>query len=222
MFRKILGVNIRLVKSNRKDTNLTPKNSELDERKEQLMQVLQPNDTKTIPRYLVPGVAKTKTIQMMNNLQSIIRQGGLLSHVRIRQDALTYKDVANQDVQSRRERTKIPVGAGGYLHDYVPFYFAPRSPMLYVLRMQQISQDNIVYLMTNTVTIQQQCPAFVFTDAHAIRRLTNFYKDLEDLSQVDWDICEHRYGQIQMMIRIGKQEDKLNFWYTTKFHWLLV
>ena len=88
----------------------------------------------------------------------------------------------------RRERTKIPVGAGGYLHDYVPFYFAPRSPMLYVLCMQQISQDDIVYLMTNTGVIQKQCPAFVFTDAHAIRRLTNFYTDLEDLNQIDWDI----------------------------------
>ena len=125
----------------------------------------------------------------INNLQSIIRQGGLLSHVRIRQDTLTYKDVANQDVQSRRERTKIPVGAGGYLHDYVPiFYFAPRSPMLYVLRMQQIPQNDIVYFMTNTDVIQKHCPDFVFTDAHAIRRLTNFYTDLENLNEIDWDI----------------------------------
>ena len=43
-----------------------------DERKEQLMQLLQPSDTKTIPLYLVPGVEKTKTIQMMNTLQDLV------------------------------------------------------------------------------------------------------------------------------------------------------
>lgn len=66
-------------------------------------------------------------ITHINNLQSIIKKSSLWSHARIRQHTIIYKDVANQDVQSRREHTKIPVGAGGYLHDHVPFYFAPRS-----------------------------------------------------------------------------------------------
>lgn len=60
--------------------------------------------------------------------------------------------------------------------------------MLYVLRMQQIPQDDIVYFITNTEAIQQHCLSYVFTDAHAIRRLTNFYTDLEKLDQIDWDI----------------------------------
>ncbi|MFC4354217.1 DUF4433 domain-containing protein [Chryseomicrobium palamuruense] len=125
-------------------------------------------------------------ITHITNLQSIIEQGALMSHARIRLNTLSYKDVANQDVQSRRNRTRIPVGTGGNLHDYVPFYFAPRSPMLYVLYMQQIPQDDLVYLMTNTEVVQRQCPNFVFTDAHAIRRLTNFFTDLEDLNRIDW------------------------------------
>ncbi|MCG5102555.1 type II toxin-antitoxin system toxin DNA ADP-ribosyl transferase DarT [Oceanobacillus alkalisoli] len=129
-------------------------------------------------------------ITHINNLESIFRQDSLLPHAHIKKCIINYKDVANQDIQSRRERTIIPVGAGGYLHDYVPFYFAPRSPMLYVLKMQPIPQDDIVYFMTNIESIQQHSLSYVFTDAHAIRRLTNFYTNLENISQIDWDVMQ--------------------------------
>ena len=124
----------------------------------------------------------------INNLPSIIKRKSLWSHSRIKTHEISYNDVANQDVQTRRERTKIPVGMCGSLHDYVPFYFAPRSPMLYVINRQHTSQQEMVYFMTNTTTIQQHCSDFVFTDAHAIRRLTNFYTELKDLDKIDWTI----------------------------------
>lgn len=126
----------------------------------------------------------------INNLQSILQQGNLWSHALVRKNAISYKDVANQDVQTRRERTKIPIGVVGSLHEYVPFYFAPRSPMLYALCMQQIPQNDIVYFMTNKEMIQQYCSSFVFTDAHAIRRLTNFYTQLSDLNKIDWELMK--------------------------------
>ena len=44
----------------------------LDEHQEKLVSLLQPNENIQIPRYLVPGIAKTKTIQMMNTLQDLI------------------------------------------------------------------------------------------------------------------------------------------------------
>lgn len=44
----------------------------LDEHKEQLVELLQPVENAQIPRYLVPGVARTKTIQMMNTLHDLI------------------------------------------------------------------------------------------------------------------------------------------------------
>lgn len=129
-------------------------------------------------------------ITHINNFESIIKQGSLWSHALIKQHRIHYKDVANQDIQSRRERTLIPVGTGDYLHDYVPFYFAPRSPMLYSLKMRSIPQEDLVYFMTNTETIQKHSLHFIFTDAHAIRRLTNFYTDLENLNQIDWDVMQ--------------------------------
>lgn len=44
----------------------------LDEHKEQLAELLRPVENAQIPRYLVPGVARTKTIQMMNTLHDLI------------------------------------------------------------------------------------------------------------------------------------------------------
>lgn len=101
---------------------------------------------------------------------------------------LQHEVIANQDVQLRRERTKIPVGNGGNLHDYVPFYFAPRSPMLYYLYKQMLQQEDVVYFMTSVRAMQQIGLDLIFTDAHAIRRLTNFYTDPVYLNRIDWEV----------------------------------
>lgn len=44
----------------------------LDEHKEKLVELLHPVENTQIPRYLVPGIARTKTIQMMNTLHDLI------------------------------------------------------------------------------------------------------------------------------------------------------
>lgn len=120
-----------------------------------------------------------------SNLPSIFDQGGLQSHLSIQQQELQYHDVANRDVQSRRKKTKIIEGMGGNLHDYVPFYFASRSPMLFYLHKQTLNQEDVIYFMTNIQSIVDNKLSYVFTDAHAIRRLSNFYTDLSHLVKVD-------------------------------------
>ena len=51
----------------------------------------------------------------------------------LRRQRINYVDIAYQGIQDRRATTRVPCGAEGVLHDYVPFYFAPRSPMLYTI-----------------------------------------------------------------------------------------
>ena len=64
--------------------------------------------------------------------------------------------------------------------------------MLYALKMQSIQQDDIVYFMTSIQVIQKQSLPFVFIDVHAIRRLTNFYTNLENLREIDWDVMKSK------------------------------
>ncbi|PIC63460.1 hypothetical protein CSV79_11740 [Sporosarcina sp. P13] len=129
----------------------------------------------------------------INNIPSIVKSNGLYSHSLIHKKSVSYQDVANIDIQDKRGQKIVPISPGGNLHDYVPFYFAPRSPMLYAIVNGGISQEEIVYFMTNTQNVHRDENNYVFTDSHAIMRLTNFYSNLQDLDQIDWDIMQSKY-----------------------------
>ena len=69
----------------------------------------------------------------IDNLASIIQSGGCLSFNRKQNQGIGHIDVAYETIQVRRAQTSVPCGSGGCLHDYVPFFFAPRPPMLYAI-----------------------------------------------------------------------------------------
>lgn len=68
-----------------------------------------------------------------NNLESILQQDGLLANNLVREKAVEYENIAHTNIQGRRVNKTVPLPPYGNLHDYVPFYFAPRSPMLYAI-----------------------------------------------------------------------------------------
>ncbi|WP_013324670.1 type II toxin-antitoxin system toxin DNA ADP-ribosyl transferase DarT [Gloeothece verrucosa] len=139
-------------------------------------------------------------ITHLNNLASILRAGGLIANSRLRQQQINYTDIAHEQIQDRRARKRLPCGAGGTLHDYVPFYFAPRSPMLYAIhtgnvRGYQDGQDSIIHLVTDIeAPFFEEENAFVFTDGHAIMDYSDFYDDLNALDFViDWELMKSKY-----------------------------
>src|SRR5207249_2603415 len=82
--------------------------------------------------------------------------------------------------------------------DYVPFYFAPRSPMLYVIYRgavprYQRGQEEVLHLVSSTERIEEQRLPFVFTDGHAVIKLSRFFDRLEDLEQIDWPLMEDQF-----------------------------
>ena len=56
-------------------------------------------------------------------------------------------DISNQDVQKRRE--KLEYIYNRQIHDYVPFYFNPKNPMLYVRR--NIQHEIIILAITKSL-----------------------------------------------------------------------
>ncbi|MEJ5383694.1 MAG: DUF4433 domain-containing protein [Fimbriimonadales bacterium] len=94
--------------------------------------------------------------------------------------------------QCRRERV-VPVEPGGMIADYVPFYFAPLSPMLYVIHIGRVDpsvrQSEIVYLTTTVRTIVQAQKPCVFSDRHPLRFSARFSNNIDQLDQyVDWSV----------------------------------
>jgi hypothetical protein len=85
----------------------------------------------------------------------------------------------------------VPVGPGGAPADYVAFYFAPRSPMLYVIDRggvpeYQEGQRPLVYLVTDIETIVRMGLGYVFSDGNCASIFTEYFHNLDRLDMVDW------------------------------------
>ncbi len=109
-----------------------------------------------------------------------------------------YINIAYENIQDRRARIRVPCGAGGVLHDYVPFYFAPRSPMLYTINRGNVTsytqgQAALIHLVSDVLEIEIRGLDFVFTDGHAVMQITDFFDHLNYLDHIDWDVMESRY-----------------------------
>ena len=76
--------------------------------------------------------------------------------------------------------------------DYVPFYFAPRSPMLFRLQKEGIAANDLVYLVSSTTAIVNAGHGVVVSDGNAAHGLTSFHPvDMLD-EVVDWPLMSAR------------------------------
>lgn len=133
----------------------------------------------------------------IKNLASILAQG-LLSNNALQQGCISYIDVAYQSVQDRRATKSVPCGFGGVLHDYAPFYFAPRSPMLYTIHRGNVKsypqgQGPLIYISSTAQAVKAAGLSFVFTDGHGIIEFTEFFDDLVNLRKIDWAVMASWY-----------------------------
>ncbi len=136
-------------------------------------------------------------ITHIQNLSGILSVGGLRSNRLLQQASVPYSNIAHQTIQDRRATAPVPCGSGGTLHDYVPFYFAPRSPMLYTINQGNVpgctSQQAVVHLVSTAEVVHASGAACVFTDGHAVMAYSSFFTDLADLAQVDWTVMRATY-----------------------------
>lgn len=133
-----------------------------------------------------------------NNLISILQSGEISCCAAIRTNQIPYTNIAHNNIQDRRAIFVVPIPPGGVVHDYVPFYFATRSPMLYAINQGAISgydggQKDVIYLVSSAERIEQEGYSYVFTDGHAIMGFSSYYSNLKDLDKVDWNIMRSRY-----------------------------
>lgn len=139
-----------------------------------------------------------------------------------------YTNIADKSIQYRRATTRVPCSAGGVLHDYVPFYFAPRSPMLYTISRGNVEgyskgQTPIIYLVSQVETIAEHNLHFAFTDGHAVMAFTDFFDNLEYLDDaIDWEVMESRYWFDTDEDNDRKRKRQAEFLVYNFFPWQLV
>ena len=133
----------------------------------------------------------------VDNLPSIVAAGRFSCDGQAGQ-GLLKKEVGDVEIKEIRRRRPVTAGPGGSVGDYVPFYFAPRSPMMF--RIACDHRDAIpgrypdgdrplAYLATTVGAIIDAGLAWVATDGNAATATTRFIPDLDDLNlMVDWPL----------------------------------
>lgn len=124
------------------------------------------------------------------NLPGILAGGGLSSDVAMAQ--LNPAVIGYAHIKQRR-MTEIRVGCCGnrFVGEFVPFYFCPRSPMLYTINLGNTGrpagcQSTIVHLVsTLAVGIGQNKP-WAISDGNAGAFHTTFSSNLAALGGLDW------------------------------------
>lgn len=108
-----------------------------------------------------------------------------------------YIDIGMRSLIMDRHTHPIPLQNAGNLGEYVPFYFAGHSPMLYLIMkgysgVTQRPQNDIVYIVVNFEAIKESQLPFVFTDRNAKIAVAHFHTDEEDLDKLNWDVIRSR------------------------------
>lgn len=88
-------------------------------------------------------------------------------------------------------RSSRLVGNNYVIGDFIPFYFGPRSPMLYVIQhgyngVKQYSPEELVYCIIRLDDIEKSPIRCVFTDGHALNMITKWYdkEKLKDINRI--------------------------------------
>ncbi len=178
----------------------------------------------------IPDRPKIYHITHVDNLPSIAKELGLVSDAQRIASDLSCSLVGMSTIKQRRlKEIEVACHPGTTVGQYVPFYFCPRSIMLYILRMgnhPDVSytggQQTIVHLQADFHQVVAWANAnavpWAFSSGNAGAYLTSFYKDSTQLSEINWEAVvatDFRDPEIKE----GKQAEFLLF---DVFPWALI
>ncbi|MEM0577004.1 type II toxin-antitoxin system toxin DNA ADP-ribosyl transferase DarT [Flavobacterium polysaccharolyticum] len=126
-----------------------------------------------------------------------ILQNGLCCRDHVTADP-DYINIGHLQLISDRHDHPIALPNAGSLGDYVPFYFAGHSPMLYLIKngyqgVTKRPQEDIVYLVCKFETIENSGLEYVFTDRNAKISIANFYTNKQDFEKLHWEVINSKH-----------------------------
>lgn len=178
----------------------------------------------------LPSRPKIYHITHLGNLPQIVRAGRLWSDAKRIELGLDCAIVGMSEIKRRRlEELAVSCHPGTTVGQYVPFYFCPRSIMLYILyrgnhpelRYRE-GQRPIVHLQADldeTVRLADEHGVrWAFSNTNAGTRYASFYDSLDRLNEVDWAAVNATDFR-GPAVKEGKQAEFLVF---ESFPWSLV
>jgi hypothetical protein len=134
----------------------------------------------------------------VRNLPGILAVGCLQADSQVARRSALIVEAADLEIKNSRRGIPVTLPPFGCVADYVPFYFAPRSPMLFKLARGGVltyteGQDPLIYLVTTVDTIVGTGLRCLFSDGNCAATVTQIFDDLGLLdSVVDWQVMRAR------------------------------
>lgn len=155
----------------------------------------------------------------VDRLSSIVNDGAIWCDSRIIAHPRPGTTIGMGQIKERRLQLPVKCWPGDCVGDYVPFYFCPRSLMLYVLHMANApelayrgGQGPIIHLeadLQNTVAwANQNGVRWAFTLSNAGAGYTQFRNQWDQLDEVNWPaVANNQFSSSE--VKEGKQAEFL-------------
>ena len=145
----------------------------------------------------MPAAPKLYHITHVDNLPSMLTAGGLASDVRLAALAGPATSIGMDDLKTRRLTLPVKCFPGDVVGGYVPFYFCPRSIMLFLIYRANHpkltyrgGQGPILHLELDLYEVvawaNAQPRRWAFTLSNGSAYYAEFRNRLDQLDQIDW------------------------------------
>ncbi len=166
-----------------------------------------------------PSNVRIYHITHVSNLESIIREGYLLSDSLMIARGTKTASIGMQPIKKRRLGLSVKCHPNDMVGDYVPFYLCPRSVMLYIISRRNHpdlvyrgGQEPIVHLeaefMESVDWANAECHRWAFTLSNAGASYTEFRNRIEQLNEIDWKTVRSNDFS-NPLVKEGKQAEFL-------------
>jgi len=178
----------------------------------------------------VPDSPKIYHITHIDNLAGMLERGCVWSEAQCLAEDWQCTVVGMSQIKRRRlQEIEVSCHPGTTVGQYVPFYFCPRSIMLYILHRGNHpdldyhgGQRPILHLQADlkrsVAWADENRRHWAFSDRNAGTYYASFYDDLADLDEINWDAVAATDWR-DPMIKEGKQAE---FLMQDSFPWELV
>lgn len=150
----------------------------------------QPRDLYKTPLYHITDV---------DNLPAILKSGGLFSDSILSKTKAVNTNIGYNHIKERRMKEyRVPCVGNRFVGEFVPFYYCPRSVMLYTVNQGLTGrpagcQKTIVHLVTSVAHAVALGRPWAISDNNAGSALADFTNDLATLDVLDWNAIQNHY-----------------------------
>ena len=128
------------------------------------------------------------------NLAAIIQSGGLASDLALARAGGQAVAIGYAHIKERRmTQYRVPCSGNRFVGEFVPFYYCPRSPMLYTINQGNVPgraagcQSTILHLVSTVQKALDLGKPWALSDVGAGAAYAQFFNDPQRLEGLNWD-----------------------------------